>query len=457
MSVWMDWGEGEVRGMGVRGMLVVVAMVCAARANAQVVASAAGTGSVSGHVVCGDTQRPARFAHVVLFGVPAAVSDTLKVDPAADAASQMKAMSSAMKALGGTSMVQVQTGTDGVYTATDVAPGDYYLFAAAPGYVSPTAQVQALYAAGADPKKTLPGVPIVHVRAEHPSSGDVTMVRGASISGTVLWDDGAPVSGAMMRVVPAKGEEDNAPPQFGMLAMAGMLNSLMNISDDQGHFRLAGLPPGEYVVQATIQEGQQTGLGGAMNLAKLMSAKPLVVYAPAAFHKADAKTVTLHGDQEVRDQQVTLNLGGLHTVSGHVTSVEDHHGVNSGVVKLQDVKDKDFVRSASLDAAGGFRVTFVPPGTYDLIVADAEDTEPAKKTGKEKNPMSALLGGDSKTIRSYKEGRLSVIVSDTDLNGQDVALMVEKNPQEAPDLSKIFSGDDEEKGTPSAPPPPPQI
>ena len=425
-------------------------------AQAQQAVSAVGTGSVTGHVTCRDTQRPARFAHVVLFGVPAVVTETKKVDPAADAAAQMAVMADAMKMITNTAMVQVQTGVDGSYTATDVAPGDYYLFATAPGYIAPTAQVQAMIQAGADAKKPLPGVPIVHVRAEHPSAGDVTMVRGAAISGSILWDDGSPVSGAIMLVVPAKGEAKTAPPQFGMLAVAGIMSALMNISDDQGHFRLSGLPPGDYLVQATIQEGQQTGLGASMNVAKLMAAKPLVVFAPAAFHKADAKPVTLRGDQELRDQQVTLNLIGLHSVSGHVTSVEDHHGINSGVVKLQDSQDKDFVRSGSLDAAGGFTVTYVPAGTYNMTVVDAEDTEPAKKTGKEKIGIAALLGGDDKTIRSYKDGKLSVIVTDSDLTGRDVTLTVDKNPQAAPDYSKIFGGDDAEKSAGGTPVPPQQ-
>jgi len=114
-------------------------------ATAQQPASAAGTGSVSGHVTCADTQRPARFAHVVLFGVPAEVTDYKKPDPDADSTAQVMAMATAMKTLGKTKMVQVQTGTDGSYVATDVAPGDYYLFAAAPGYISPLNREQAIF------------------------------------------------------------------------------------------------------------------------------------------------------------------------------------------------------------------------------------------------------------------------------------------------------------------------
>jgi len=406
-------------------------------------ASAAGTGTVNGHVTCGDTQRPARFAHVVLFGVPAQVTTTPKLDPSADANAQAAAIAEAMKAIGKTNMVQTQTGTDGAYTATDVAPGDYYVFAAASGYISPLNQVQSLMDGGADVKKPLPGVQVVHVAAEHTAMADVTMERGAAVSGTILWDDGSPVTGAIMTVGSAKGESAQAPAQFGMLAMASILSAL-SISDDQGHFRLSGLAPGDYVVKATLQTGQQAGLGSGMNLSKMIAATPLVVYLPAAFHKADAKTVTLHAAEDLRDQMMTLNLGGMHSVSGRVSSAEDRHGINEGIVRLQDATDKEFTRSSSLDANGGFTVTFIPPGTYAMTVADAEDTEPKPKTDKD---TSNLFGQGTKTIRSYVDGKLSVIVADSDVTGQNVSLAVDKNPKAKPDFSKMF-GDDDEKPAP---------
>jgi hypothetical protein len=430
-----------VRGFG-------LAMVCGlvvASAIGQQPASAPGTGTVSGHVTCGDTQRPARFAHVVLYGVPTQVTQMKKVDPAADTATQMVSAMAALSTLGKSNMVQVQTGTDGAYVATDVSPGDYYLFATTAGYISPLNRIQAMAQAGADLKKPLVGVMIVNVGADRTSGGDVVMDRGAAISGSIVWDDGSPVSGAMMRVVSANGEEVQTPQQFGMLAMAGNLLSLVNSSDDQGHFRLSGLPPGEYLVQATIQAGQQSGIGAGMNLSKLMSYKPMLVYAPAAFHSADAKPVTLLAGEERRDEVVTLNLGGLHTVSGHVRSLEDHHGINSGTVILQDVADKKFVRSASLDADGGYSVTFVPAGTFDVKVVNAEDTEPDTSKKKGKSALAGLLGPDMKTIRSYADGKLNLIVTDKDVVDEDANLTVDKSPKGEPDFSKMLGDDDTDK------------
>jgi len=406
-------------------------------------ASATGTGTVTGHVTCGDTQRPARFATVVLFGVPAEVTATPKADPDASEEAQMAAMTAALNSIGKTNMVQAQTGTDGAYVATDVPPGDYYVFGAEAGYVSPLNQVEALVGAGADLKKPLPGVQVVHVVAEHQSMADVTIERGAAVSGVISWDDGSPVSGAIFTVVPAKGEV-KPPAQFGMLAIVNMLSGGIgaSISDDQGHYRISGLAQGDYVVSAKIQVGQPMGLGAGMNLAKMMANTPLEVYAPAAFHKSDAKAVTLTAAQDLRDQAVTLNLGGLHSVSGRVASAVDHHGINSATVKLQDTSDKDFARSAPVDAAGNFTVMYVPAGTYTMKVTDAEDTEPKPKNDKSK---PNLFGPGTKTLRSYADGKQSVVVLDSDVTGQNVELAVDKNTKETPDFSKLFGGDDDDK------------
>ena len=404
---------------------------------AQQPVSATGTGSVTGHVTLGDTQRPARFATVALYGVPAEVTATPKPDPDAGDEAQVKAMAAALKNLGKTNMVQAQTGADGAYVATDVAPGDYYVFGSASGYVSPLNQVQAIFEAGADPKKPLPGVQIVHVAADHQGTADVTIERGAAISGIISWDDGSPVTGAIFAVTPAKGDV-KPPSQFNLLAMTSMLSAL-SISDDLGHYRISGLAPGDYIVTATLRTSGQSGLGAGMNLAKAMAVTPMIVYAPSAFHKADAKPLTLTAGEDLRDQAMTLNLAGLHSVSGTIVSAEDHHGINQATVRLQDATDKEFVRSASVDAAGNFTVTFLPPGTYTMKVSDAEDNEPKPKTDKDK---PNLFGPGQKTIRSYKDGSMSVIVSDSDVTGQNIELTVDKNPKTQADFSKMFDDDD---------------
>jgi len=414
-------------------LLAVSALAISAAAQQ----SATGTGTVTGHVTLGDTQRPGRFATVVLYGVPAEVTATPKADPDAGEEAQMKVFADALKNIGKTNMVNAQTGADGAYVATDVAPGDYYVFGAVTGYVSPLNQVQALYQAGADLKKSLPGVQIVHVAADHQSTADVTIARGAAISGIISWDDGSPVTGAIFTVTPATGDA-KPPAQFNMLAIANVLGAL-SISDDLGHYRISGLAPGDYIVTATIKTGGQSGLGAGMNLTKMLAVTPMSVYAPSAFHKADAKPLTLTAGEDLRDQAMTINLSGLHSVSGRVAAAEDHHGLNQATVRLQDGTDKDFVRSASVDAAGNFTVTFLPPGTYTMKVTDAEDTEPKPKTDKDK---ASIFGPGNKTLRAYKDGSMSVIVSDSDVAGQNIELAIDKNPKTEADYDKMFDAAD---------------
>jgi len=397
---------------------------CAA-ACAQQTASAAGTGMVTGHVTSGDTQRPARLANVTLLGVPKETAPMPKMDPNADPEAMMAAMKAAMDGLKNTTMVNSQTDMNGAFVAENVAPGDYYVFAAKAGYVQPLNQVQAALEAGADASKPLPGIAVVHVVAEHTANAEVTIDRGAAVSGTVQFDDGTPVTGANVLVVQAKGDPKQPPPQFAMLAAMGGLSGILSVTDDLGHYRVSGLAPGEYVVQITLPlKNLMNMTAGSMNFSKMMSEKPLIAYAPATFHKADAKAIKLGTGEDKRDVTVTYNLNGMHTVSGRVAALEDHHGLNSATVTVTDANDKDFVRSAGVDAGGNFSVTFVPAGTYALKVSDAGDTEPAKKDDKETAALISFAG--EHTLKSYDDLEQSLIVSDNDVAGLDLELKTSK-------------------------------
>ena len=415
--------------------LLIFALVCAAPfAGAQQPTTPPPSGTVTGHVTCGDTQRPARFAQVMLFAVPttatAPMDPNAKMDDAAIAAAMKSAMS------GMNNMVMTQTGLDGSYSAASVAPGDYYVFATVAGYVQPNAMVQAALDAGADPKKPIPGIPMVHVVADRSVSSDVTMQRGGAISGKVVWDDGSPATHVVLTAESTKSQTKPLPPEFSMLMMSSALaGSLALISDDLGNYRIAGLAPGEYRLKATLQVSMNLNMqGGGMNLARMMQDKPLIIYAPSTLHKSQAAALTVKAGDELRDQIVTLNLGGMHSVSGSITSVEDHHGINSASIELTDVSDKDVVRSAGVDASGNFSVSFVPPGTYNMEVSDAADTQPSTKK------QTGLVNFNApETLRSYEDAKQSVIVGESDVTGQNVALTPSKTVKKDVDLNKLLN------------------
>ena len=415
--------------------LLIFALVCAAPfAGAQQPTTPPPSGTVTGHVTCGDTQRPARFAQVMLFAVPttatAPMDPNAKMDDAAIAAAMKSAMS------GMNNMVMTQTGLDGSYSAASVAPGDYYVFATVAGYVQPNAMVQAALDAGADPKKPIPGIPMVHVVADRSVSSDVTMQRGGAISGKVVWDDGSPATHVVLTAESTKSQTKPLPPEFSMLMMSSALaGSLALVSDDLGNYRIAGLAPGEYRLKATLQVSMNLNMqGGGMNLARMMQDKPLIIYAPSTLHKSQAAALTVKAGDELRDQIVTLNLGGMHSVSGSITSVEDHHGINSASIELTDVSDKDVVRSAGVDASGNFSVSFVPPGTYNMEVSDAADTQPSTKK------QTGLVNFNApETLRSYEDAKQSVIVGESDVTGQNVALTPSKTVKKDVDLNKLLN------------------
>ena len=146
--------------------------------------------------------------------------------------------------------------------------------------------------------------------------------------------------------------------------------------------------------------------------------------------------MTLHTAEDRSDEEVTIKLAGLHSVSGRIASAEDHHGLNAALVLLRDTQDKDFGRSANVDAHGNFTVTFVPPGTYDLIVSNAADTEPSTK-----KPTAFITVESTHMLRSYQDGKQSVIVSDSDVTGENIELAPAKTTKkdlDDPDLEELL-------------------
>ena len=144
-------------------------------------ATSSGGTTVTGRVICADTQRPARFAQVNL--IPA--------DADGDNVGGRGGRTSA------------RTDLDGNFSIGNVAAGDYYVTGQLSGYVNATQQVQAALNAGGDPGTALAGVPLLHVGAGG-GSAELVLQRGGVIAGTVVWDDGSPAGGVAISAQPAQ-------------------------------------------------------------------------------------------------------------------------------------------------------------------------------------------------------------------------------------------------------------
>jgi hypothetical protein len=302
------------------------------------------------------------------------------------------------------------TGVDGTFVAVNVAPGDYYVTASAPGYISERALLTAEVAAGADPADLLARIPVVHVGADSVVSVTLTMERGGTLAGRVVWEDGSPATGVSVLATPS-GATTKLPAVLEAIRWISAPTFAM--TDDRGGFRLSGLATGDYLVQAMIQDRPQFGgqfEGGFMRGGMSSS---LRIYSPGVFHKADAKPVTVQAGVERDDLRIVIDLQGLHTVSGHAGSVTSGLSVESGRVTLMDPNDPSLMLFGSVDEHGDFAVPYVPPGSYTLRVFGASTQPPTVNRGRDSQQATGT---------SFQQFSEPIVVSDADVSGVSAML-----------------------------------
>jgi hypothetical protein len=348
------------------------------------------TGTVIGRVMCSDTQRPARFARVLLQRVPTG-----------------RGVGSGMGDGGrfNLGVGMVETALDGSFVVAGIAPGDYFVSANSAGYVPEREMVQAEVNAGMSVEDILAKLPVVHVTANGVASVTATMNRGATVAGQVQWEDGSLATGVVIAAI------STAPPQALPAALEGVpsYGGTSAITDDRGNFRIAGLPAGEYVLRALLRGSLPAGIGGFSDRRVSFSSQ-IVVWAPGVFHRSEATALTVKMGEERDDVRMVLNLGGLRAVAGHV-DVASGPGVTTGRVGLTDVKDNMIRLGSVIEPNGDFWIGYVPPGTYALQVTPGGPT--FGRGGQ---------GGGSATV-TYQPVTQTVVVGETDVTGVAIILV----------------------------------
>jgi hypothetical protein len=359
---------------------------------------ATATGTVTGRIICSDTQRPARFADVTLTAVPSGTDTRQRFGPRGGA----------------------RTDLDGVFTATNVAVGDYYATATATGYISQTGVLQAGLSnnATADAQAALARLPVVHVSAGASSTVNLTIERGAVIAGKMTWDDGSPAAGVQVSAV-VQTPATAAGPQGQFAAFVGGFGGGGNFgggTDDRGQFRLTGLAAGVYLLRATVVA--PVAAGAPATFSRTVG---ITLYAPGKVRKTDATAITLGAGDERDDVQFQLDLRALHKVSGHVNAVSGPT-IGSGTVRITDSTDSTLTRTGQIGTDGSYVLNYVPDGTYTLTVPNAG---PAPVGGVRANggggrgQMQGGQGGSSATYQPFQE---TLTVSGGDVTGVNVEL-----------------------------------
>jgi hypothetical protein len=357
------------------------------RSNVQPVLQ--GGGTVTGHVYCADTQRPARFADVELLRQ-------------SDVSSQTQNRGPMYQSVG-----RARTALDGSFAITGVQSGDYYVAATMTGYISPMAVSRMT-------QSPIAGVPFTHVEGDRSADVVISMTRGAVVTGHVAYDDGSAVPGVTVRLRPVASTSATAfggPGGFGGGIFGGDLG--FGQTDDRGVFRVVGLPVGSYNVVSTV-ETESTGKGQPGRGGFRGPAPTLSVYAPAAMRKSDARVVEIHGGETVEGADIQVALAGLHSVQGSVESKADGHMLNGGTVSIADAADASLTRTAGIDSDGTFRVEYLPAGNYTLTVRGEDRTLNGTQDNRSRQPASS--------VTRYQSATQAVTLGNSDITVDPVQL-----------------------------------
>ncbi|HEY2433450.1 MAG TPA: carboxypeptidase-like regulatory domain-containing protein [Vicinamibacterales bacterium] len=213
-----------------------------------------------------------------------------------------------------------------------------------------------------------PGRPIELADGQVMEKADVALPRGSAVQGHIVDEFGEPVAEAAvsaMRMQYSGGRRRLAP--MGR-------NSVTN---DQGYFRLYGLPPGEYYLSATVRTVDTmvmdmlgaSGAGGPVGSNN--NSGYAASYYPGTASPAEAQRVALALGQELSNVDIQMQPVKLARISG-VASGSDGSPMTGALVMLMPAMKEAVMLmpggTSRTDKDGNFTLTGVAPGEYSLQV-----------------------------------------------------------------------------------------
>jgi hypothetical protein len=226
------------------------------------------------------------------------------------------------------------TDLGGRYTFSNLAAGEYYVYASNPGFLQ-TYYGEERHDVGMRSIPIADGAEVTTV--------DMRLPRGGSISGTVYDDKGKPARRKFMRIR----HEDGTVPALPALAA----------TDDDGRYRIAGLPPGRYVLLANFTTD---GLWR--------------VFYPNGESNADAALIELGAGENLTGVDLHARPRATAPITGQVRRAATLEPMSAMVRLIGDEVDLKFNVIAT-DEQGRFTFADVPPGSYYLVAQHGRDVE----------------------------------------------------------------------------------
>jgi len=412
--------------MRLRLVLFAGLSFCPAIVSAQRISAAkpAPTGIVSGHVFYADTNGPARLATVLL-----------------EAAAAIDGYQPGTGDKATTHVSSVNTLPDGSFVIPHVAPGVYYVFASAPGYVSPLdglslSRDELLKPDKAVKERIAAAVPRVVVQALA-ATVDITLERGAAVAGTVLYDDGSPAAG--LRVLLLVRADSRAGDKAGkwVVPESGPVPGVSGVlTDDRGSYRISGLPAREYLAEVELKlEKNSIDISSNGWSSNGSGGITVPVYSGNSLRQKNAVPFHIKLGEERPGEDLLIPLNKLHGVTGVITAARDGHVVNGGSVQLLYADDKtEAVKTNLVKDDTGFSLNFVPEGDYIVRATDAADNEYTEvPNGAGTTPPTHT---ETHAVHSYATGEQPLHVQG-DVTGLAVAV-----PEKAPKTAQTSALDE---------------
>jgi protocatechuate 3,4-dioxygenase beta subunit len=240
------------------------------------------------------------------------------------------------------------TDAAGRFELKGIAPGQYELSAERNGYL------RQLFG------QTAPGQPASTLTlAPGQTVSDITfrLQSAAVICGHIYDEDGDPVPGAQAYALRSTYEDGRR--QF--------VSSGSGVTNDLGEFRIYGLVPGQYFVQANYQrlqvhKGEQAYLP---------------IYYPGVPDAARAVPISVRPGDEFTSADITLQVVHGVTLRGHIVSPGDLDPGLTGRVELYAQSSTAagpsvVAQSYTSGSQGSFELRNVPPGAYFLYAFRGE-------------------------------------------------------------------------------------
>jgi hypothetical protein len=242
------------------------------------------------------------------------------------------------------------TDAQGRFEFKDLAAGRYTISASKGGFVG-------LQYGQRRPSES--GTPLEIGDAQIADKLVIALPRGSVISGRVFDEFGEPVANAVVNAM-----------RYGYAGGARRFvaagQNARDTTDDQGQFRLFGLPPGEYIVSANFRGG-----GGQVTDPAGEPSGYAPTYFPGTTNAGEAERVRVDVGQEQSSVNFALIATRLVRVTG---TVIDSRGAPaaSGALTLMGA---DMARTpmqlptgaTRVDGSGRFRIADVAPGRYVLV------------------------------------------------------------------------------------------